>query len=454
MHDNDTIAAIATPAGRGGVGMIRISGTEAADIAFHVTGVRPRPRYAHFARFHDADGQVLDEGLLLFFPSPHSFTGEDVAELHAHGSPVALDLLMQRVTGLGARVADPGEFSRRAFCNNKRDLAQIEAVADLIASSAAQAARSAQRVLQGEFSARIDTLRAALVELRARIESSLDFPDDLVDDMEITGMREKLHDIHKQVSELLERGQQGALLATGAEVAIVGRPNVGKSSMLNRLAQRDEAIVSDVPGTTRDVLKCDLVIRGLPVRVADTAGMRQPSGAIEAEGIRRARDVMQQADLVLIMLDATQTCYSEERAWANDLDRSSVKWLAVLNKVDLLAAGMSEGVRRAGEQMKGPAVGVSAKTGEGLDSLITRIPQGLGYDETADNALSARRRHMAALATARNALDAALRRLGTEETELLAEELREAGRALGEIVGATTTEDLLGEIFSRFCIGK
>ena len=446
MHYEDTIAAISTPPGYGGIGIIRVSGHAATGIAQQLTGIKPRPYHAHFTRFYDKDRHIIDEGLLLFFPTPKSFTGEDVVELHAHGSPVVLDLLLQCITQLGVRLAEPGEFSRRAFCNNKIDLAQAESIADLISSSATHAAQSAQRVLQGEFSAKIESFRTALTALQVQVESSLDFSEDSHDEHESNTLCNALSKLQEQVLVLIERGKQGALVMTGAEIAIVGRPNVGKSSLLNCLAQREEAIVSHLPGTTRDVLKCDLLICGIPVRVLDTAGMRKPQSGAEAEGIRRARAAIKQVNLVLLVLDATQTQYQKEQAWIKDWDKSDIPWLAIANKSDLRTSSAHD--------IPYDAVIVSAKTTAGIDTLSRNIAKRLGYDESIEDSLGARRRHITALQKAYLALEKAAHHAKINTTELLAEELRYAHQALGEITGEFTTEDLLGEIFSHFCIGK
>lgn len=446
MRAGDTITAIATPPGRGGVGVIRISGPNALPIAKRLTGIAPRPRHAHFARFFDADGGVLDEGLLLGFRAPKSFTGEDAAELHAHGSPVVLDMLVKRVLELGARMAEPGEFTRRAFCNDKMDLAQAEAVANLIAGVAAQSARGAMRVLRGEFSEEIRKLRATLTGLLVLAESSIDFSEDAVDFLDGGDVRDGLLAARAQIADLTRRGRQGALLTSGAEIALVGRPNVGKSSLFNRLAQRDEAIVSDAPGTTRDIVKCDLLVAGIPVRVSDTAGLRTPGGDIEAEGAKRAQDAMQSADLALVVFEATQGDTDKERQWLDDLKSRDIAVVPVANKIDLTGG--------AHAHFPLDAAGVSAKTGEGLDALQRRIAGALGYDDAVDDAIGAHRRHLNALKAADTALGAALAHADDRRAELLAEELQAASRALGEITGEFTTEDLLGKIFARFCVGK
>lgn len=441
LRPRDTIAAVATPPGRGGVGIVRVSGDRAAALAAAVLGQTPAPRRATFARFLDADGEVIDEGLALLFKAPASFTGEDVLELHAHGSPVVLDMLMARLVALGARPADPGEFSRRAFSNGKRDLAQLEAVADLIASRAEQAARNAQRVLQGELSQLVEAFQTALGGLRAQVEAALDFagedldlPADLAPALDALGAR---------LDALLRRGREGALLQDGATVALVGRPNVGKSSLLNRLAMREEAIVTPVAGTTRDVVKCDLVLRGLPLRLLDTAGLRETTDPVEVEGVRRSRRALEDSDLVLLVLDETGAGEAE-RELARELDARGAPWLAAANKCDLAPPPTAPF----------PAMPVSAKTGQGLDALVARLREQLGAGDGGEDALGARRRHLAALARARDAVTAARRRIDEEQIELAAEELRLAQNALDEIVGQTTNEALLGEIFSSFCIGK
>ncbi len=444
----DTIVAIATPSGRGALGVVRVSGPRVGAIARALLGRVPPPRHAGLRRFRDADGTAIDEGLALMFKAPASFTGEDMLELHAHGSPVVLDRLVARLAALGARPAGPGEFSRRAFLNGKYDLTQLEAVADLIASVGAAAARCAQRSLQGEFSAQVQTLCDEIAELRARIEASLDFSDEDVDPAHGDEIAAALHGLSVRLADLRRRARRGAALRAGAEIVIAGQPNVGKSSLLNRLAARDEAIVSAHAGTTRDVLKSDVLVGDVPVRVLDTAGLRTAGDEIEQEGVRRARAACRHADLVLLVVDARAGMDEIEKELAAEFDADDIPWLAVHNKRDLADAPAIE---------EAAALLVSAKTGAGVDALAAQIAARLSGGTAAgdaEDAIIARRRHLVALAAAERAAGRAGGHLATGAPELLAEELRTAQQALGTITGARTTEELLGDIFSRFCIGK
>lgn len=439
----DTIAAIATPPGRGGIGIVRLSGPRVPVIATTLIGELPPPRRAHRARFRDAAGAALDDGLALYFPAPYSFTGEDVLELHAHGSPVVLDLLLQALYGLGARAARPGEFSERAFHNGKLDLAQAEAVADLIASHSAAAARNALRSLQGEFSRAIHALVEALIQLRLYVESAIDFPEEEIDFLNEGGVAARVQAVRTQVEQVLAGARQGRALQEGLRVVIVGRPNAGKSSLLNRLAQTDAAIVSPVAGTTRDLLREQILIDGLPLHLIDTAGLRDTPDAVEREGVRRALAAATQADLALLVLDDT------DPAPYDDLLASlppALTRVAVFNKIDL--SGRTPGANADG-------VAVSALTGAGIDTLRARLKEVAGIDVSAEGLFSARRRHIEALTRALTYIDNGARELSARRAgELLAEELRQAQTALGEITGEFTSDDLLGRIFASFCIGK
>ena len=445
----DTIAAVATPPGRAGIGVIRVSGPRAAAVCEGVSGVAaPRPREAAFRRFLDGDGRVLDEGIAILFQAPASFTGEDVLEIHAHGSPVVLDALLARVFELGARAAQPGEFSRRAFLNGKYDLAQLEAVADLVGSASIQAARSAQRVLQGEFSQSVARLSARIEELRALAEAALDFPEE--DDVDVVGdyrLVRRLRELVESIRAIEARAAHGARLCEGIELVIAGRPNAGKSSLLNRLSQTDEAIVSDHAGTTRDIIKSEILLDGIPLRVLDTAGLGAPGDPVEKEGVRRAWQAMDGADVVLLLVDATAGESGVEEDVRRRLEgRTDV--LTVFNKADLIAHRRATGVD----------AWVSARTGEGLAELCALIKRTIGAGDSGEDALAARRRHRKALAQTREALSRALEHLRPEgavaRTELAAEGLREAREALAAIVGDYATEELLGDIFAGFCIGK
>jgi tRNA modification GTPase len=433
----DTIAAIATATGRGGIGVVRISGPRATEISRALTGSVPAARKAQLRDFVDAGGERIDQGLAIFFPAPHSYTGEDVLELHGHGGPVVLRAVLSAVLDAGARLAEPGEFTRRAFLNDRLDLAQAEAVADLIDASSLQAARSAMRSLSGEFSAAIASLVAELTELRALTEAMLDFPEEDLDRIHREDAMRRLGTVQATLERVLSRSRQGNLLREGIHVVLAGQPNVGKSSLLNRLAGEDRAIVAPVPGTTRDALRESLVIEGVPVVIVDTAGLRESIDEVERLGMARTRRELEHADLVLVVVDR------DRQAPQNDLPEARAT-LTVVNKIDLapvLPAG-----RHANE------IRVSAKTGAGIDLLRAAILEAAGWQPQAESTFLARERHLRALEGARHNL-AAARDCGAH-WELFAEELRAAQDALGAITGRVSADDLLGEIFSRFCIGK
>jgi tRNA modification GTPase len=457
--DSDTIAAVATAAGMGGIGVVRISGPTALAIGRAITGRALPPRRAVYAPFADVRGVALDTGIALHFPRPYSFTGEDVVELQGHGGPVVLQLVLDAALARGARRARPGEFTERAFLNGKLDLAQAEAVADLIASASAAAARGALRSLQGDFSRAIEAIDGAVRQLRVFVEAAMDFPEEGEDFLTEGRVDERIADIRQALVALLRDARQGVLLRDGIAVALVGAPNVGKSSLLNRLAGQDRAIVSDVPGTTRDLVHADLSLDGLPIQIVDTAGLRQSADPVEQEGVRRARDQAGSADLVLLLeddrdaeddgrVDGGMALLEELRA-AGVVEASRL--VRVLNKVDL--SGRAGGdCPAAGSEIA--TVRVSAATGSGVDALVGVIKAKVGY--AGDGAaFTARQRHVDALHAAAAALEraAALTSAG-EPAELVAEELRSVHLALGSIVGVLTADDLLGEIFSSFCIGK
>lgn len=445
--DTDTIAAPATPPGRGGVGIVRMSGPRAFELAGLVAGRLPPPRQAALRALCDGSGEILDRGLVLSFPAPHSFTGEDTVEFHLHGSPVLIGLLLRHLVSLGAREAGPGEFTRRAFINGRIDLAQAEAVADLIESSSAEAARAAMRSLAGEFSTAVEELRDALVRLRVRLEAGLDFPDEGIDHVDDPGSADEAAAMLSRLETLRGAAARGRVLRDGLTLVIAGAPNAGKSSLLNRLAGYDAAIVTDEAGTTRDMVREDIVIDGMPVRVTDTAGLRVAANRIEEEGIRRARQAMAQADLVLLVRDGAVPPVSSQAA---ELPRG-IPVLHVLNKIDLLdvPAGMTFGNDGRTELQ------LSALTGAGVDLLRTHLKERAGYTGEAGGAYAARRRHLDALERAAGHLGIAREQLAAGAlVELAAEELRLAHQALAEITGEFTTEDLLGKIFSEFCIGK
>jgi len=443
MTPTDTIVAIATPPGRGGIGVVRVSGPAAAAIGTRILGALPPARQAVARHFRDADGTALDAGLALWFPAPRSFTGEDVLELHGHGGPVVLDLVVARCIALGARPARPGEFSERAFLNDKLDLAQAEAVADLIDAGSAAAARAALRSLDGEFSARVHALESALVGLRVYVEASIDFGEEDIELLTAGGVAGRLAALGRELDALATSAEQGRLLQEGCTVVIAGRPNAGKSSLLNALAGHEAAIVTEVPGTTRDVLRERIELDGLPVLILDTAGLRDSPERVEAEGIRRARTELARADHVLYVVDAADAAACKALPAELAALAPGVPVTVVYNKADLATAPAGEGAS------------ISALTGRGLPALRARLKAALGYRPGEAGVLSARRRHLDALRRTRLRLEAATARLGEGAgTELVAEELRLAHDALGEVTGRFTSEDLLGRIFASFCIGK
>lgn len=445
---DDTICAIATPPGQGGVGIVRASGPAAAAIAQTLLGAEPRPRHAHLARFHAADGELLDEGLLLFFPGPASFTGEDVVELQGHGGPMVLDRLLRRVVELGGRLARPGEFSERAFHNGKLDLAQAEAVADLIAASTEAGARAAMRSLQGEFSQAVQQLVEALIELRVYVESAMDFPDEEIDFLSEGAVAARLQRVVEQLQQVRTSARRGQVLRDGMTVVIAGRPNAGKSSLLNRLAGYEAAIVTDIAGTTRDVLREAIHLDGMPLHIIDTAGLRDSADPVEQEGIRRAWHAIERADRILLLLDDRVGMTAAEQAILERLP-AGIAVTTVRNKIDL--SGNPAGLD---ETELGPELRLSALTGDGVELLREHLKASMGYAEHSGGFL-ARRRHLDALERAAAYLAQGQQQLELHHAgELLAEDLRRAQEALGEITGAFTSDDLLGRIFASFCIGK
>lgn len=443
----DTICAVATPPGQGGVGVVRVSGPLAATLADAVSGPLPRPRYAAFRRFRDADGSVLDEGLLLWFPAPHSFTGEDVVEFQGHGGPVLLDRLLRRLVDLGARLARPGEFSERAFLNGKLDLAQAEAVADLIAASSEAAARAAMQSLSGAFSECVHALTDALIALRVHVESAIDFPDEEIDFLGDGAIAARLDAVCDELARVRSAAAQGQVLRDGMTVVIAGRPNAGKSSLLNALAQADTAIVTEIAGTTRDVLRERIQIDGMPLHVIDTAGLRDSADVVEQEGIRRAWQAIAGADRLLLVVDDREgPGLLEEQVLAERPSQTPVT--LIRNKIDLSGAPAGR------EEADGiPVIRLSARSGMGLDELRQHLKQVMGYT-AGEGSFTARRRHLDALDQAARHLDTAAAQLTSGAGELMAEDLRQAQQALAEITGEFTTDDLLGAIFSTFCIGK
>ena len=457
----ETIVAIATAPGRGGVGIVRISGKEAAAIAEVILGFKPKPRYAHYGPFKDPTGSVLDEGIALFFPNPHSFTGEDVLELQGHGGPVVLDLIMQSCVALGARPARPGEFSERAFLNDKMDLTQAEAIADLIDSASEQAARCALRSLQGVFSKKVHNLLEQLTYLRIYVEAAIDFPEEEIDFLSDGKVETMLNDLKSSVDAVLQEANQGAIMREGMNVVIVGRPNAGKSSLLNALAGSERAIVTDIAGTTRDVLKEHIHIDGMPLHIIDTAGLRHALDEVERIGIERAWQEIEQADRVLLMVDSSTGEADPEKLLHTIYDEQGLKEQAdhfiekhrltvVRNKADLSAEDIG-----FDDQGVYPTVTMSAKHNQGVDALRDHLKQVMGYNSTSEGGFLARRRHIEALKQAQQSILAGESQLqGMGAGELLAEDLRVAQQALSEITGEFTADDLLGEIFGSFCIGK
>ncbi|HMV53071.1 MAG TPA: tRNA uridine-5-carboxymethylaminomethyl(34) synthesis GTPase MnmE [Rhodocyclaceae bacterium] len=442
----DIVAAIATAHGRGGIGVVRLSGPRLASIALALIGRDLPPRVASLATWRSATGEPIDQGIAIHYPAPHSFTGEDVLELQGHGGPVVLQMLLARCVELGARVAEPGEFSRRAFLNDKLDLLQAEAVADLIEASSAQAARSALRSLSGGFSHAIDALQSRLTALRMRVEACLDFPEEEVDAIEFSQAERQLQASRVALDEVRARAKQGSLLRGGLQVVLAGQPNVGKSSLLNRLAGEERAIVTDIAGTTRDALREAIQIEGVPIHVIDTAGLRETGDAIERIGIERSWSEIARADVVLHLLDI-------RLGWTQDDDvieaklPAGIEHIVVANKIDAAEIASFE-AWRAGRLW----IGLSARTGEGIPLLQHALLRAGGWREGIEDAFLARQRHLDALDRAGRCLDRAQGLL--TRTELFAEELRLAQAALSEITGELTPDDLLGEIFSRFCIGK
>ncbi len=450
--NTDTIAAIATAPGRGGVGILRVSGPKARQVAETLVKQPLQPRHAHYCAFHSSAGEVLDQGIALFFPGPNSFTGEDVLELQGHGGPVILDLLLREITRLGIRLARPGEFSERAFLNDKLDLAQAEAIADLIDATTEQAARNALHSLQGAFSARIHELVEALIRLRIYVEAAIDFPEEEIDFLSDGHVAREFEHIEERLAAVFREARQGALVRDGMRVVIAGRPNAGKSSLLNALSGRESAIVTSIEGTTRDVLREHIHIDGMPLHIIDTAGLRDSPDEVEQIGIQRAWEEIRQADRILLLVDARST--DEQRPevlWPEFVAQlpDPAKLTLIRNKVDLTqeSAGFLNST--------GNVLGISAVTGAGMDTLKQHLKDIMGYQQTGESGFTARRRHLDALERAQDYLRAGKAQLhGYAAGELLAEDLRQAQNALSEITGEFTPDDLLGRIFSSFCIGK
>jgi tRNA modification GTPase len=443
----DTIVAIATPPGRGGVGIVRISGPTAYSIALNLNGNIPiKPRFAQFCSLYKSTNELIDQGLMIFFKAPNSFTGEDVIEIQAHGSPIVLDLLIRESIKLGARIARPGEFSERAFLNDKIDLAQAEAIADLIQASSETAAAMALRSLKGEFSQKINDLNADIIYLRMFVEAAIDFPEEEIDFLNDGKVSNLLQSIINKLDHILSQANQGVLMQEGLSIVIAGRPNAGKSTLINRLAGREVAIVTDIAGTTRDVMREQILLDDIPLHIIDTAGLRDSHDLVEKEGIKRAWKEIKTADCILLLFDANYPEHQAEliQEFKNKLDKK-IPIISVVNKIDLTAPQF-----RKDKQ----TVFISAKTGAGLNELKSLIKNIVGY-QPAEGQFIARRRHIEALQLAMKFLKAGESQLTTQKAgELLAEDLRLSHQALCEITGEFTTDDLLGNIFSSFCIGK
>lgn len=454
----DTIVAQATPPGRGGVGIIRVSGPKALDVAKALLNVELTPRVATYTGFHDANQEVIDQGIALYFKAPHSFTGEDVVEFQGHGGPVIMDMLLEAILQIkSVRLARPGEFSEQAFLNDKLDLAQAEAIADLIDASSKQAARSAVRSLQGDFSKHIHTLSEAIIHLRMYVEAAIDFPDEEIDFLSDGKVTQDLADIIRDVNHIREQAKQGTLLREGMQVVIAGRPNAGKSSLLNALAGRESAIVTDIAGTTRDVLKEHINVNGMPLHVIDTAGLRDSPDKVEQIGIARAWEAINDADRVLFVVDSTTSSDIDPyQIWPEFMQRlpAGMPVTVIRNKADI--SGDNVTLQQV-DTPHGPfsVIALSANTGQGVELLRDHLSQSMGLNTTTEGQFIARRRHIDAIDNTLEHLQIGEQQLHDNLAgELLAEELRLAHQHLSEITGEFSSDDLLGRIFSSFCIGK
>jgi len=450
---SETIAAVATPTGRGGVGIVRVSGPLAITIATTILGHCPKPRRAEYLVFNNSEQQVIDQGIALFFPAPNSFTGEDVLELQGHGGPVVMDMLLKATIRAGARLARSGEFSERAFLNDKLDLAQAEAIADLIDAGSEQAARSAMRSLQGVFSDAVYDLVEQVTRLRIFVEASIDFPEEEIDFISEGRVSSQIEAQLQKLATITSQAQQGSLIREGINLVLVGQPNAGKSSLLNLLAQREAAIVTEVPGTTRDIVKEAIMLDGLPIHILDTAGLRPSEDLVEKEGMRRTWEAVEQADVMLLIVD-NQLGFSEQEQVIIDKCPQQVAVIVVFNKCDLSNALNYASSDQANGQRGLQQCRISAKTAEGIDELITRIKALVGMQASGEGAFMARRRHLVALDLAQTHLQFALDQTNLHQGELIAEELKLVQQHLGEITGVLSSDDLLGKIFSEFCIGK
>ncbi len=446
MNKVTTICALASALGQGGVGIVRVSGPRVAEIAEQMLGRIPKSRYAHYGTFFNQDAIEIDKGVALFFPGPHSFTGEDVLELQGHGGIMVMRSLLETAMALGAVAADPGEFSKRAFLNGKMDLVQAEAVADIIDASSEQSARSALRSLSGEFSNQVNALTKALIELRVFVEATIDFSDEEIDFLASGEVKKKIEQIEQDIQTILGSAEQGAILREGLTVAIAGKPNAGKSSLLNALTQAASAIVTDIAGTTRDPLKETIHVNGMPLNIIDTAGLHMSKDRIEQEGIKRAHSEIERADVVLMVFDA-QDKIPDLSILPDGVDGKPI--ILIKNKVDLTAEPVD--ITHAGGQIQ---LSLSAKNSQGIDLLRQELSDIAGLSDTGEGVLLARKRHIVALELALGSTRNALAQLNNNASELLAEDLRQAAQDLGSITGEFSSDDLLGEIFSSFCIGK
>jgi len=445
----DTIAALATPPGRGGVGIIRLSGPLCPAIAALILKKSPQPRHAEYLPFYQPDGAVIDMGIALYFPAPHSFTGEHVLELQGHGGPVVMDMLLKTVVSHGARLARPGEFSQRAFLNDKLDLTQAEAIADLIDSASQQAVRLALRSLQGEFSRRVHELLEKLIQLRMYVEAAIDFPEEEIDFLHDEQISTQLQSLLLAVKSTLDSATQGCLMREGMTVVIAGKPNAGKSTLLNQLTGRETAIVTEIPGTTRDVLREQILLDGMPIHIIDTAGLRDSADRVEQEGIRRAWREIEQADRILYLIDHQQRLSPEDQRFLEQLRQAGPGLTLVHNKIDI--TGAAPAMDEVDSQCE---IYLSARQGQGVDLLRQHLKACVGFQTAGEGAFMARRRHVQALQQALAHIESGQRQLSVAAGELLAEDLRQAQQHLAEITGEFTSDDLLGRIFSSFCIGK
>jgi tRNA modification GTPase len=451
MGNTDIIAAVTTPPGRGGVGIVRVSGKDLQQITQEILGCFPKTRHARLSNFSDENGLAIDQGIAIFYSSPHSYTGEDVLELQGHGGPAVMDMLLSRCLSLGARLAQPGEFTLRAFLNNKLDLAQAESVADIIDASTGEAVRCAMRSLQGEFSAAIHALTQAIIDLRMLVEATLDFPEEETSFLRHADVYNKLKSINSELEHIITAARQGSLLREGIHVVLVGQPNVGKSSLMNKLAKEEVAIVTATPGTTRDAIRETIQMEGVPIHLIDTAGLRETEDEVEKIGIARAWAAIEKGGLVLLLTDCRSGLTTEDQKILDKLP-AGVPLIHIVNKIDLLKE-----VPRTSDEKEKAEIYLSAKTGAGIEQLRKKLLEIVGWksNSTCEGLFMARHRHLRALAETKKYLESACKITGQEiRAELLAEELRLAQQTLSSITGEFSADDLLGEIFSRFCIGK